>query len=148
MNIGEAAAATGLTAKAIRYYESIDLIARAERSQGGYRQYSERDVQTLRFIRRARDLGFSVELVAELLSLYRDRSRTSSEVKRIVQTRIAEIERKMAELGAMRTTLLTLAERCHGDERPDCPILEDFAGPFGAPAKSAGVSKKGELASS
>ncbi|MBM3510929.1 MAG: Cu(I)-responsive transcriptional regulator [Alphaproteobacteria bacterium] len=127
MNIGEVAAATGLTAKAIRYYESIDLIPRASRSAGGYRKYDDNDVQTLRFVRRARDLGFSIEHVSELLSLYRDRDRSSAEVKRIVEDRITEIERKVAELQSMRATLQRLSERCHGDERPECPILDDLA---------------------
>jgi len=127
MNIGEAATETGVTAKSIRYYESIDLIPPAERSESGYRQYSDRDIQILHFIKRTRGLGFSVAEVAELLSLYRDRNRASAEVKGIVEARLGEIDRKIAELDSIRATLRTLADRCHGNERPDCPILDDFA---------------------
>lgn len=127
MNIGQVAARTGVTAKSIRYYESINLIPAAGRSQGGYRQYDDRDVQILRFIKRARGLGFSVAQVGELLSLYRDTDRAASEVKGIVQSRIAEIDAKLAELTSMRGTLSELAHRCHGSERPDCPILDDLA---------------------
>jgi MerR family copper efflux transcriptional regulator len=128
MNIGEAAAETGVTAKSIRYYESINLIPAAERTEAGYRQYGDRDVQILHFIKRSRGLGFSVAEVAELLSLYQDRSRASGEVKRIVEARLSEIDQKISELQSIRATLRTLADRCHGDERPDCPILDDFAG--------------------
>jgi MerR family copper efflux transcriptional regulator len=128
MNIGEVAAETGVTAKSIRYYESINLIPAAERTEAGYRQYGDRDVQILHFIKRSRGLGFSVAEVAELLSLYQDRSRASGEVKRIVEARLSEIDQKISELQSIRATLRTLADRCHGDERPDCPILDDFAG--------------------
>ncbi len=128
MNIGEAAAETGMTAKSIRYYESIDLIPPAERSESGYRQYGARDIQTLHFIKRSRGLGFSVAEVAELLSLYRDRKRASGEVKGIVETHLDEIDQKITELESIRTTLRNLADRCHGDDRPDCPILDDLAG--------------------
>ncbi|MDA0366971.1 MAG: Cu(I)-responsive transcriptional regulator [Proteobacteria bacterium] len=128
MNIGEASAETGVTAKSIRYYESIDLIPPAERSESGYRQYSARDIQTLHFIKRSRGLGFSVAEVAELLSLYRDRKRASGEVKGIVETHLDEIDQKITELESIRTTLRNLADRCHGDDRPDCPILDDLAG--------------------
>ena len=128
MNIGEVAVETGVTAKSIRYYESINLIPAAERTEAGYRQYGDRDVQILHFIKRSRGLGFSVAEVAELLSLYQDRSRASGEVKGIVQARLSEIDQKISELESIRATLRTLADRCHGDERPDCPILDDFAG--------------------
>jgi len=128
MNIGEVAAETGVTAKSIRYYESINLIPAPERTESGYRQYSDRDVQVLHFIKRARGLGFSVAEVAELLSLYQDRDRASAEVKGIVEARLTEIDQKITELESMRTTLRTLADRCHGDDRPDCPILDDLAG--------------------
>ncbi|MCX8231963.1 MAG: Cu(I)-responsive transcriptional regulator [Alphaproteobacteria bacterium] len=128
MNIGEVAAETGVTAKSIRYYESINLIPAAERTEAGYRQYGDRDVQILHFIKRSRGLGFSVAEVAELLSLYQDRSRASGEVKGIVEARLSEIDQKISELESIRATLRTLADRCHGDERPDCPILDDFAG--------------------
>lgn len=128
MNIGQVAEKTGVTAKSIRYYESINLIPAAGRSQGGYRQYDDRDVQILRFIKRARSLGFSVAQVGELLSLYRDTGRAAGEVKTIVQSRIAEIDAKLAELTSMRRTLSDLSHRCHGGDRPDCPILEDLEG--------------------
>jgi MerR family transcriptional regulator, copper efflux regulator len=128
MNIGEVAAETGVTAKSIRYYESINLIPAPERTQSGYRQYSDRDVQTLHFIKRSRGLGFSVAEVAELLSLYQDRERVSAEVKGIVETRLDEIDQKISELESIQSTLRTLADRCHGDDRPDCPILDDLAG--------------------
>ena len=128
MNIGEVAAETGVTAKSIRYYESIDLIPAAERTKAGYRQYGERDVQILRFIKRSRGLGFSVAQVAELLSLYQDRSRASGEVKGIVEARLSDVEQKISQLESIRATLRKLADRCHGDERPDCPILDEFAG--------------------
>lgn len=128
MNIGEAAKRSGVTTKTIRYYESVGLIPAVERSDGNYRRYGDSDVQTLKFIARARSLGFSVEEVATLLALYRDRKRASSEVKRIAGTHIAEIDRKIEELRAMRKTLAHLVSKCHGDDRPDCPILEDLAG--------------------
>jgi MerR family copper efflux transcriptional regulator len=128
MNIGEVAAETGVTAKSIRYYESINLIPAPERTQSGYRQYSDRDVQTLHFIKRSRGLGFSVAEVGELLSLYQDRERASAEVKGIVESRLDEIDQKISELESIRSTLRILADRCHGDDRPDCPILDDFAG--------------------
>ncbi len=128
MNIGEAAAKSDLAPKTIRYYESVGLIGAPERTTGGYRDYGERDVETLRFVRRARGLGFSVAEVAELLSLYNERDRASSDVKAIALARIDDIDRKVAELATMRNTLSHLAELCHGDDRPDCPILEDLAG--------------------
>jgi len=127
MNIGEAATASGVSAKMIRYYESIGLIPEATRTGSGYRVYSENDVHTLRFIRRARDLGFSVEQMTDLLNLWRDRTRASGDVKRIALEHIAELEKKMRELGEMAVTLRHLADCCHGDNRPDCPILEDLA---------------------
>lgn len=128
MNIGEAARASGLSAKALRYYERIGLIVPAGRRKNGYRDYAEADVHRLRFVQRARSLGFSVEDCRELLALYEDCHRTSAEVKRIALERIAAVERKIRELEAMRQALSELAERCHGDARPDCPILEDLAG--------------------
>ena len=127
MNIGQAAAASGVSAKMIRYYESIGLIGAAARTESGYRVYSEADVHTLRFIRRARDLGFSVEQMGELLALWRDRSRASAEVKRIALEHVGELEQKMRELAEMADTLRHLAEHCHGDHRPDCPILNDLS---------------------
>jgi MerR family copper efflux transcriptional regulator len=129
MNIGEIATRSGMPPKTIRYYESVGLIATARRSHGGYRTYGERDLRILRFIHRARDLGFSVRTVGELLALWRDPRRTSAEVKRLANDHVAEIDRKIAELRAMRRAVVDLTERCHGDDRPDCPILDDLAGP-------------------
>ena len=127
MNIGEAAEVSGVPAKTIRYYESIGLIRPANRAANGYRHYGDIDVQTLRFVNRARGLGFSVKDVSELLALYRDKSRRSSDVKRIALANIAHIDRKIAELQSMRATLTDLTHKCHGDHRPDCPILADLA---------------------
>lgn len=127
MNIGQAAKASGLPAKTIRYYESIGLIPAAGRSDGNYRVYSGADIHTLRFIRRARSLGFSVDRVQQLLGLWRDRSRSSAEVKAVAVAHVAELEAKIEELRAMRDTLRHLAEHCHGDHRPDCPILDELA---------------------
>ena len=127
MNIGEVAAETGITSKSIRYYESIGLIPEAHRSNGGYRQYADKDVQTLHFIRRARKLGFTVGELEELLSLYRDRNRASADVRDIAIKHIADLNKKVAELEGMRATLTHLVEKCHGDDRPDCPILDDLA---------------------
>ena len=131
MNIGEAAAQAGLPAKTIRYYESIGLVAPANRTENGYRDYEDRDVHTLRFVQRARGLGFTVQECRELLALYFDRTRASADVKAIALGRIADIERKIAELEALRAALAELAATCHGDERPDCPILDDLAGTLG-----------------
>ena len=127
MNIGEAADASGVSAKMIRYYEAIGLMAPAARSDAGYRRYTMADVHTLRFVRRARDLGFSVEQITELLALWRDRDRASGDVKRLALAQVTALERKARELQAMSRTLRQLAERCHGDERPECPIVEDLA---------------------
>lgn len=127
MNIGQAAEQADLPAKTIRYYEDIGLIEPAARTPSGYRNYGEKDVETLRFLKRARSLGFSVEVCRELLSLYGDRNRASADVKRIAGQRVAEIEAKIAELQAMRRTLVHLMEKCHGDDRPECPILDDLA---------------------
>lgn len=128
MNIGTAARQSGVPAKTIRYYESVGLIQPAERSAAGYRVYGKQDVETLRFVQRARSLGFSVEEVGSLLTLWRDRSRSSAEVKALARHRVADIDRKIAELTEMRETLTHLMERCHGDDRPDCPILQGLAG--------------------
>jgi len=126
MTIGEAAQASGVSAKMIRYYEQIGLIEPAARTDAGYRIYSDADVHTLRFIRRARDLGFLVEGIQELLALWRDRSRHSKDVKRVALEHVAALERKIRELEGMADTLRTLASCCAGDDRPDCPILHDF----------------------
>ena len=128
MNIGQAAIYSGVSAKTIRYYESIGLIAEASRTAGGYRTYSEKDVQTLRFIHHSRNLGFSVKGVGMLLDLWRDQKRASADVKAMALSHIAEVERKIEELRKIRDTLVHLTERCHGDDRPDCPILEELAG--------------------
>ncbi len=127
MNIGQAAAASGVSAKMIRYYESIGLISAVTRTEAGYRVYSDADVHTLRFIRRARDLGFSVEQITNLLALWQDRSRASAEVKRIALQHVEELERKMSEIAEMANTLRHLARNCHGDHRPDCPIIAELS---------------------
>jgi len=127
MTIGDAAKASGVNAKLIRYYESIGLIPEAGRTASGYRVYSDRDVNVLRFVKRARTLGFGIERIQKLVGLWQDRSRCSSEVKRIALQHIDELEAKIAELQAMRDTLHELADACHGDHRPDCPILKDLA---------------------
>ena len=126
MNIGKAAAASGVSAKMIRYYESIDLLAAARRTEAGYRFYTDEDVHVLRFIRRARDLGFSLADIGELLALWQDQGRASADVKGIALAHVAALERKIGELQGMADTLRTLAEHCHGDARPDCPILTDL----------------------
>jgi len=126
MNIGEAAEASGLPAKTIRYYEDIGLVA-ADRRDNGYRDYAEHHIHKLRFIQRARSLGFSVDECRNLLSLYEDRNRASAEVKRLAEARLADIDLKIAELRGMRAALSELIDACHGDHRPDCPILNDLA---------------------
>jgi MerR family transcriptional regulator, copper efflux regulator len=131
MNIGEIAARSGMPPKTIRYYESVGLIEAAARTESGYRTYDERDLRILRFVHRARDLGFSVRAVGELLALWRDPDRTSAEVKELARDHVGDIDRKIEELQAMRRAVLDLMERCHGDERPDCPILDDLAGEGG-----------------
>lgn len=127
MNISQAAKKSGVPAKTIRYYESIDLIPEAGRTASGYRVYTEKDVDRLRFIQHARGLGFSVKDVGDLLALWQDRSRASADVKAMAAKRVEEIDGKIAELQSMRDTLTHLMDRCHGDERPDCPILESLA---------------------
>ena len=127
MNIGEAATGSGVSAKMIRYYESIGLIANVSRTDAGYRIYSNDDVHTLRFIRRSRDLGFSVEQMGILLALWSDRSRASADVKQIALDHIAELERKMHELRDMTRTLRHLVDHCQGNGRPHCPIIEDLS---------------------
>lgn len=146
MNIGAAARQSGVPAKTIRYYESVGLIQPADRTAAGYRVYGRRDVETLRFVQRARSLGFSVEEVGNLLALWRDRSRSSAEVKALARRRVADIDRKMAELAEMRETLVDLMERCHGDARPDCPILQGLAGEAPATHAAAGHRAAAEAA--
>ncbi|MFP4127352.1 MAG: Cu(I)-responsive transcriptional regulator [Alphaproteobacteria bacterium] len=127
MNIGAAAKRSGLTTKTIRFYEDIGLVPAAGRDPNGYRRYGEREVHLLRFVHRARSLGFTVDECRELLALYGDRERASADVKALALARIRDIERKIEELEKMKATLQHLAERCHGDERPHCPILDDLA---------------------
>lgn len=129
VTIGDAAKASGVNAKLIRYYESIGLIPQAGRTASGYRVYSPAEVNVLRFVKRARSLGFGIEQIQTLVGLWRDRSRASAEVKRVAQAHIDELEAKIAELAAMCDSLRELADACHGDDRPDCPILRDLAGP-------------------
>ena len=127
MNIGQAAQASAVSAKMIRHYEGLGLLPPAPRTESGYRQYDEASVHTLRFIRRARDLGFGLEEIEKLLGLWRNRRRSSAEVKRIAQEHVADLQRRIDEMRAMQRTLQQLAHCCHGDERPDCPILDDLA---------------------
>ena len=127
MNIGQAATASGVSAKMIRYYESIALLPAAARTDSGYRIYGEKELHVLRFIRRARKLGFSLERIADLLSLWRDDGRASGDVKRIALAHVTELDERIRELTEMRDTLAALAGCCHGDDRPDCPILQTLA---------------------
>ena len=128
VNIGAAAQASGVSAKMLRHYESLGLLGDVARTEAGYRQYTAADIHTLRFIKRARDLGFSMAEIAELVSLWHDRRRASADVKRIAQTHVAELEKRIQAMQDMRRTLQNLLHHCHGDERPDCPILDDLAG--------------------
>ena len=127
MNIGEAARASGVSAKMIRHYEEVGLMPHVARTEAGYRQYSARDVHTLRFIRRSRDLGFSIAEIGQLVGLWQDRRRSSRSVKALAETHIQELEQKAAHLLAIKATLEHLVHCCHGDERPECPILETLA---------------------
>jgi len=129
LNIGQAAEASGVSAKMIRHYEAIGLIPAAHRTEAGYRLYGESDIHTLQFIRNARDLGFSIPQIGTLLELWNDRGRPSSEVKQLACEHIAELEDKIRGLQAMKATLEQLASHCHGDHRPDCPILTGLATP-------------------
>jgi len=125
-SIGRAAELSGVTPKMIRHYEALELIPKAARTMGDYRVYTAADVHTLRFVRRARTLGFSMDEIGMLLNLWHDQRRASAEVKRLAQNHIAELDSKIEELQAMRSTLADLARHCHGDERPECPILDDL----------------------
>jgi MerR family copper efflux transcriptional regulator len=127
MNIGEAARATGINAKMIRYYEDIGLLPAAQRSDAGYRRYGEKDVHTLRFIRRARDLGFSIARIKELLTLWSDGTRKSADVRKLAHQYIAELDEDIAKLQSIRAQLQIVMESCHGDSRPDCPIIDSLA---------------------
>lgn len=137
MNIGQAAKASGVNQKMIRYYESIGLLPAVGRSANGYRTYSEGEVHTLGFIRRARQLGFSIGQIQTLMALWRDKERSSAEVKAVAQAHIDELQAKIAELAAMRRTLEHLVSCCAGDDRPDCPIIEDLSTLPGASARAA-----------
>lgn len=127
MNIGQASQASGVSAKMIRHYESLGLIAGVVRSDSGYRAFDDNTLHQLRFIRRARDLGFSTAEIAELLALWRNKRRPSAEVKRIALAQVADLAQRIAQMQAMQRTLEHLAHCCAGDERPDCPILDDLA---------------------
>ena len=126
--IGEAARRAGISARMVRHYESLGLLAPVARTDSGYRQYTEADIHTLRFIRRARDLGFSMDEIATLLGLWQDKQRASSQVKQIAQKHIANLSERIAAMQAMQRSLQALVGCCHGDDRPDCPILDDLAG--------------------
>lgn len=137
MNIGQAADRSGVSAKMIRYYESVGLLPAAARRDNGYRDYGDQDVAILQFVRRTRDLGFSLEEVAALLALWSDKKRPSREVKRLAEAHIAELEQRMREMRSVIKTLRGLASHCHGDERSDCPILDDLARPKPPPSRKA-----------
>ena len=126
--IGQAAERAGVSARMVRHYEGLGLLAGVARTDSGYRQYTEADVHSLRFIRRARDLGFSMDEIAQLLGLWQDKARASSQVKQIAQKHIDNLAERIAAMQAMQRSLQTLVGCCHGDERPDCPILDDLAG--------------------
>lgn len=142
MNIGEVSSASGVSAKMIRYYEQIGLLRSPERSPAGYRLYSVLDIHDLSFIRRARDLGFTVEQIGELLELWRNRKRASADVKRIASEHLERLERKMAEIGEMTEALKFLIGHCHGNHRPDCPIIEELAG---APSGDGKIRKPPQI---
>lgn len=129
MNIGQAAARSGVTAKMIRYYESIGLVPAGSRSEAGYRIYGDQDLHALRFVKRARTLGFSLDQIRALLSLWLDQGRASADVKAVAQAHVAELDQRIAELTEMRDILAGLASHCHGDGRPDCPILQRLGEP-------------------
>lgn len=126
MRIQQASRESGMPAKTIRFYEEIGLVRPASRAANGYRQFSDTDVRTLKFIQRARRLGFSVEDIQKLLSLWQNKRRASADVKRLALTHVNEIEARISELESMKHAVLHLAERCHGDDRPECPILEEL----------------------
>ena len=136
MNIGAAAKHSGVSAKMIRHYEGIGLISKAARTYSGYRTYAASDVHTLRFIRQARNLGFSIKQIEQLLGLWRNQRRPSSKVKALAQEHMAELDARIAEMQAMKRTLQELAAHCHGDERPECPILDGLAAPASAAVSS------------
>lgn len=126
MNIGEVAALSNVNSKMIRRYEELGIIPKAGRSLSGYRMYTENDVHVLRFVKRARELGFSMKDIKQLVSLWRNKNRPSSQVKSIAKKHVDELEKKLAEIQSMLSTLNTLVKHCHGDHRPDCPILDEL----------------------
>ncbi|HRO88631.1 MAG: Cu(I)-responsive transcriptional regulator [Chiayiivirga sp.] len=128
VNIGDAARASGVSTRMVRHYESLGLLGQVVRTESGYRQYGEADVHALRFIKRARDLGFSMSEITDLLDLWRNRRRASASVRRITQAHAEDLARRIEAMQAMRRTLMNLLEHCHGDARPECPILDDLAG--------------------
>ncbi|MDN6882763.1 Cu(I)-responsive transcriptional regulator [Variovorax sp. CAN2819] len=127
VSIGEAAQRSGVSARMVRHYEGLGLLPAVARTESGYRQYGEADIHTLRFIKRSRDLGFSMEEIAELVGLWNNRRRASSSVKRIAEKHLGELEQRIADMQSMRSTLAHLVHCCHGDARPECPILDDLA---------------------
>ncbi len=141
MNIGETARQSGVSAKMVRHYESLGLLPNVQRSESGYRQYSAAEVHTLRFIKRSRELGFSMPEIAELVSLWQNRRRASQSVRRIAQKHADELGQRIAAMQAMQQTLGHLIHCCHGDERPDCPILDDLAGTPQATAPQRNFTK-------
>ena len=139
MNIGEAAKASGVSAKMIRHYESVGLFPEPARTESGYRQYDDKEVGTLRFIRHSRDLGFSIEQIRELLGLWQNRKRPSRQVRALAQAHIEELDEKLEDLRVMKATLEHLVHCCHGDDRPDCPIIDTLADEHAPlPAKANG----------
>ena len=145
MNIGEAASTSGVSAKMIRHYEELGLLPAAKRTESGYRQYAQNDVHTLRFIRHCRDLGFSLMEIAELVSLWQNRRRPSRQVKALAEAHIKELEQKTQDLLAMKAPLEHLVQCCHGDDRPDCPILDTLAAESVTP--TAAKARKGATTS-
>jgi Cu(I)-responsive transcriptional regulator len=145
MNIGQASNLSGVSSKMIRYYESVGLLPAAARRANGYRDYGDQDVAILQFVRRTRDLGFSLEEVSALLTLWRDKKRSSREVKRLAEAHIADLQTRIREMRAVMKTLRELGSHCHGDERSECPILDDLANPeptsCGSPATIARRAK-------
>lgn len=143
MTIGEAAKASGVSAKMIRHYEQVGLFPEPRRTDAGYRLYSEAEVHTLRFIRQSRELGFSIRQIGELVGLWQDRTRPSRQVKALAQAHIRELEQKLQELAAMKATLENLVDCCRGDDRPDCPILQGLADGGPAAAEASGPARRG-----
>lgn len=140
MNIGEAAKLSGISAKMIRHYEGVQLLAPAQRTDSGYRQYTQNDVRSLQFIRRARDLGFSIDEIRDLLNLWQDRERSSRQVKALAAVHLETLDQRLKELHAMKSALEHLVHCCQGNDRPDCPILETLAGSAGEITSHASAS--------